>query len=171
MHTATRLPDGRGPVTFLIVWRGQQVGGVSTHHDPKATREKTVRTQAYARWAPLPNTDLLADLADPAPRLVARRFYGAVVTSADQPVATTVEVTVKNRGVVCGRARTQANGRFMLDLATDPACACPTRTGPTHHPDFTFEIQGRMVFGRNLHMHYDAPQTMGKIEFVTLRVR
>jgi hypothetical protein len=99
--------------------------------------------------------------------MVARRFYGTV-TAGDRPVQRPVEVVVKNRDVVCGRARTQAGGQFMLDLATDAACACPTTRGGSHHPDFTFFIGDRRVHGRNLHMHYDAPQTMGKIELLTI---
>jgi hypothetical protein len=161
--------NGRGPVSLYIVWRGQQVGAVSTHFDPDAPRDKTIRALAYARFSPLPSVDPLGDLGDAPARMVARRFYGSVVTSDDRPVTTPVTVTVKNRGIPCGTTRTQADGRFMLDLATDPACACPTRTGGTHFPTFHFEVAGRVVLSRNLHMHYDAPQTMGKIEMITLR--
>jgi hypothetical protein len=157
---------GRGPVAIYLVWRGQQVGGISTHYDPSAPRDKNVRALAYARFTPLANTDPLADLAD-RPLMVARRFYGAVIARG-RAVTTPVVVAIRNRGVPCGQTRTQPDGRFMLDLATDPACACPAARGQTHHPDFTFTVEGREVHGRNLHMHYDAPQTMGKVEMITL---
>ena len=65
--------NGGGPVSLYIVWRGQQVGAVSTHYDPDAPRDKRIRALAYARRAPLAGADPLGDLANPAALMVARR--------------------------------------------------------------------------------------------------
>ena len=155
--------NGGGPVQFLFVSNGEQVGTYSTHLLLSRPQDLGHEVQlAVASNAPsAPPTNVL---------LVPLRFSGTVMIGAGvAPAGTRVNVSAA-RGpaglVSCGNGVVNGSGQYTIDLASDPRC---TDDGNGGGPvEYVFTIDGTNVGSYEAHVRLDMGSSLGHVVIIRL---